>query len=186
MFPPTAALLLLALSSSAAFPCSLCDAGYESCGVCLNRVERAECPTSDALDVMANCTGVPEGVMCEADGECGTSTVLNNCENMNWGGASCSFLLRVRVRVTVTVTVRLTAPRTLQPRAVLGRCILTPTPLSKQASQTTTSTDASRASPTCCPCVPSVLRVARVAAASSRCLLANVLALTPRPSGWTR
>ena len=90
--PAAPALLLLALSSSAAFPCSLCEAGYESCGVCLNRVERAECPTSDALDIMPNCTGVRLGEMCEADGECGTSTVLNNCENMNWDGASCSGL----------------------------------------------------------------------------------------------
>ena len=93
---PTAALLLLALSSSA-FPCSLCEAGYESCGFCLNRIERAECPANDALDIMANCTEVPVGEMCEADGECGTSTVLNNCENMNWDGASRSSLLRVVV-----------------------------------------------------------------------------------------
>ena len=38
------------------------------------------------MDVMKNCTEVPEGDLCEADGECGTSTVLNNCENMNWDG----------------------------------------------------------------------------------------------------
>ena len=82
------ALLLLALSSSAAFPCSLCEAGYESCGVCLNRVQRTECPGSDVLDSMANCTGVLEGDLCEADGECGTSTVLNNCEDMNFDGPS--------------------------------------------------------------------------------------------------
>ena len=80
-------LLLLALSTSAAFPCSLCEAGYESCGVCLNRVEPSECPSSDILDKMANCSGVLESVLCEANGECGTSTVLNNCENMNFDGA---------------------------------------------------------------------------------------------------
>lgn len=182
MRPPAAAplLLLLAFSSSAAFPCSLCDAGYESCGVCLNRVERAECPTSDALDIMPNCTGVPVGEMCEADGECGTSTVLNNCENMNWDGASCPSLLRAMVRVGEAKAHSKTAAN------ILGRCILTPTPLSEQASQTTTSTVASRASPTCCPRVQSVLRVARVAAASSPCPLANALAPTRRPSGWTR
>ena len=84
---PITALLLLALCSSrAGFPCALCEAGYESCGFCLNRIAHTECPASDALDIMANCTEVKVGVMCEADGECGTSTVLNNCENMNWEG----------------------------------------------------------------------------------------------------
>ena len=125
-------LLLLAFSSSAAFPCSLCDAGYESCGVCLNRVERAECPTSDALDIMANCTGVPVGEMCEADGECGTSTVLNNCENMNWDGASCPSLLRVMVRVGLRPRKAHSKPRPTSSAAAFSRRLLSPSRLHKQ------------------------------------------------------
>ena len=39
---------------------------------------------------MFNCSLVDEGALCEADGECGTSTVLNNCENMNWAGAAAT------------------------------------------------------------------------------------------------
>ena len=74
---------------AAAFPCALCDAGYNDCGYCLNRLEDQNlCPAEEVLDNMFNCSLVDEGALCEADGECGTSTLLNNCGNMNWAGAA--------------------------------------------------------------------------------------------------
>ena len=168
---PIAALLLLALSSSrAGFPCALCEAGYDSCGFCLNRIAHTECPASDALDVMANCTEVAVGKMCEADGECGTSTVLNNCENMNWEG----------VRTAPPFSPLCCTPRRSHPR----RSHPTPTPLSEQASRITTCTAASLAT-TWCPRVRSALRAARVGAASSPCPSASVQAPWSRPSAST-
>ena len=67
-------------------PCAICEVGYTDCGVCLRQARPEECPAADALDTMATCDTVASGVLCEADGECGTSIFANNCDNDNWGG----------------------------------------------------------------------------------------------------
>lgn len=55
-----------------------CSAGA-SCGLCLEPVE-SECPLNDyQIAALPDCHAVAPGALCEADGECGTSRVLNNC-----------------------------------------------------------------------------------------------------------
>jgi hypothetical protein len=55
-----------------------CSAGG-ICGSCLEPVQ-SECPQDESLiAALPNCHAVSPGALCEADGECGTSRVLNNC-----------------------------------------------------------------------------------------------------------
>ena len=53
-----------------------CDAGA-SCGLCLRPALAAECPPD--ADALPTCGAARPGALCEADGECGTLKVLNNC-----------------------------------------------------------------------------------------------------------
>lgn len=56
--------------------CSECDNGF-ACRMCLMAVEASECPVAEA--VLRGCRHVQLGDMCEADGACATSDLLNNC-----------------------------------------------------------------------------------------------------------
>ena len=65
--------------SPPALPCERCDAGLD-CGVCLQRVEADECPRPWRTDFeLPTCDVALKGELCEGDGECSTSTTLNNC-----------------------------------------------------------------------------------------------------------
>ena len=56
-----------------------CAAG-SSCGICLEEVQQSECPMAWRSDFrLPTCDIAAVGAMCEGDGECGTSNVLNNC-----------------------------------------------------------------------------------------------------------
>mmetsp|Transcript_31762 Transcript_31762/g.101317 ORF Transcript_31762/g.101317 Transcript_31762/m.101317 type:complete len:2320 (+) Transcript_31762:93-7052(+) len=49
--------------------------------VCLEAVTEKHCPaTKDACDKLPRCDQADIGQLCEADGECGTDFLLNNCE----------------------------------------------------------------------------------------------------------
>lgn len=62
-------------------PCdlSMCYIGA-SCGYCLEPVEAADCP-ADVGPHFVHCEdpSLRDGDLCEGDGECGTSTTLDNC-----------------------------------------------------------------------------------------------------------
>ena len=61
-------------------PQPVCDAGQE-CGLCLKVIAypHNECPSFSALQTMLDCSAAAEGDLCEADGECGTSSDVDNC-----------------------------------------------------------------------------------------------------------
>ncbi|KAK3270453.1 hypothetical protein CYMTET_21156 [Cymbomonas tetramitiformis] len=51
-----------------------------SCGYCLEPVDAADCPADLGPDfVHCGDPGLGDGDLCEGDGECGTSTTLDNC-----------------------------------------------------------------------------------------------------------
>lgn len=54
-----------------------------SCGMCLVPIAPEECPDVETLEAMGNCDSVLPGGLCEADGECGTTEMLNNCNHHN-------------------------------------------------------------------------------------------------------
>mmetsp|Transcript_3428 Transcript_3428/g.7367 ORF Transcript_3428/g.7367 Transcript_3428/m.7367 type:complete len:935 (-) Transcript_3428:369-3173(-) len=65
-------------------PCSMCHAGHE-CGICLRLLRQDECPmrvdgSRNGGLLACNDPALPPGVMCEADGPCGTSDQVNNCQ----------------------------------------------------------------------------------------------------------
>ena len=80
-----------------------CDAGLE-CGYCLRRLRADECPREVAGAVNGgfppcNAGAVAPGSLCEGDGPCGTSEVVNNCGYTRQSGAfpliSFDYYLRV-------------------------------------------------------------------------------------------
>ena len=51
-----------------------------ACGICLQLVDKAECPSIAAMEQLPNCDRLHAvGELCEGDGECGTSKTANNC-----------------------------------------------------------------------------------------------------------
>ena len=65
--------------------CAECPAG-SACGRCLKPVPFSECPGAvestiglDDLKALPTCDLAEEGMLCEADGECGTEDSTNNC-----------------------------------------------------------------------------------------------------------
>lgn len=59
-----------------------CDAGAD-CGSCLVAIAGSDCPDPSGspqnLDALPNCIDAEFGMLCEGDGECGTSDQLSNC-----------------------------------------------------------------------------------------------------------
>ena len=62
-------------------PMPSCDAGVIECGFCLKAIAypASDCPGFAELQSMPNCVDADAGNLCEADGECGTSSDLDNC-----------------------------------------------------------------------------------------------------------
>ena len=59
---------------------SPCDAG-QSCGICLNKLPRSNCPNVTVAEGLQPCSNAPAGSLCLADqvARCGADTYLNNC-----------------------------------------------------------------------------------------------------------
>lgn len=57
----------------------VCAAG-SSCGSCLRPLNSSVgCPLEASIALLPDCSRVAPGALCEGDGECGTSRILNNC-----------------------------------------------------------------------------------------------------------
>lgn len=61
---------------------SLHPAVGSSCGICLELIASGECPSAATVDLLPTCDNTHAvGELCEADGECGTSPIANNCRD---------------------------------------------------------------------------------------------------------